>query len=70
MPDTIDVAAEIVAEWNSRCIAEATRALEQPGALVCEDCEAEIPERRREAQPSATRCAPCQGLVEGRRRGR
>jgi phage/conjugal plasmid C-4 type zinc finger TraR family protein len=70
MPDIVDTAAEIVADWNTRCIAEATRGLAQPGTLICEDCEVEIPARRREHMPSATRCAPCQQLLEGRRRAR
>jgi len=69
MTDIVDAAAEIVSEWNARCIARARRELAGEGALVCEDCDGEIPARRRQAQPSATRCAPCQQAVEGRRRG-
>ncbi len=69
MPDVVDDAAQIVADWNERCIQHARRALEGPGTLLCEDCEAEIPPRRRKAQPSATRCAPCQQALETRRRG-
>lgn len=70
MPDIVDEAGALVDEWNARCVRHARRALEGEGALICEDCDTEIPARRREAQPSATRCAPCQERLEGRRRAR
>lgn len=69
MPDIADEAAQIAADWNQRCVRQARTALEGEGAMICEDCEAQIPARRREAMPSATRCATCQQKVESRRRG-
>ena len=69
MADIADEAAQIVADWNQRCVRQARSALAGEGALICEDCDAEIPPRRREAVPSATRCAACQKQVEERRRG-
>ena len=69
MPDIADDAAGIVEAWNDRCVRQARRALEGEGTLLCEDCEQEIPPRRRELMPSATRCATCQQKVEDRRRG-
>jgi phage/conjugal plasmid C-4 type zinc finger TraR family protein len=69
MPDPADEASLRVDAWNAACL-ERTRAAQQgEGAMFCEDCEAEIPARRREAYPSATRCVKCQEKVEGRRRG-
>lgn len=40
------------------------------GATHCEDCDDEIPARRREALPYVTRCVPCQEFEDhkGRRR--
>lgn len=37
------------------------------GALVCEDCDEEIPARRREAYPAARCCVRCQQQREMRR---
>lgn len=66
MPDDMDRVQERVALHLDRAI-EAHRLPDKPGRLVCEDCDAEIPARRREAMPSARRCAACQSAVEARR---
>ena len=42
----------------------ASRVPTTPGALVCEDCDAEIPERRRIAYPAARCCVGCQSQRE------
>ena len=34
------------------------------GATHCEDCDGEIPTRRREALPYVTRCVECQELAD------
>ena len=64
MPDSMDLAAELSQTWLDKCIRE-TR-MEGPGALLCVDCEEEIPELRRQTLPSATRCVPCQARLEER----
>lgn len=69
MTDTVDLASELVDEWQARCLARVRRELAGAGPLECEACGEVIPPRRREVQPSAARCAPCQALVEARRRG-
>ena len=66
MPDAVDAAAEITDQWNARGITAARRALAGTGSLFCEDCETEIPARRRALQPNATRCVPCLGRLETR----
>jgi phage/conjugal plasmid C-4 type zinc finger TraR family protein len=70
MPDAADEAAERIAAWNTQCLEQFRAAQAGPGRLTCEDCDTEIPERRRQQMPSATRCVKCQEIVEGRRRGR
>ena len=35
-----------------------------PSLEICEDCEDEIPSKRREKQPGCTRCVECQSLYE------
>lgn len=70
MPDPADEAAIRVDAWNAACLERTRAALEGPGRLTCEDCDTEIPERRRQQMPNATRCVKCQEIVEGRRRGR
>lgn len=63
MPDEIDRVVERGEAELARRIA-AARLSPAAGALFCEDCDAEIPTRRREAHPSATRCMPCQEAQE------
>lgn len=45
----------------------AARAPSTPGALICEDCDGEIPARRRDAYPAARCCVRCQQQREMRR---
>lgn len=66
MPDQMDKAAEINAEWTSAAIGLSQDALAQPGRLDCADCGLEIPSARRAKHPSARRCVPCQEALETR----
>ena len=70
MPDAADEAADRIAAWNAACLERTRAEMEGPGRLTCEDCDAEIPERRRQQVKNATRCVRCQEIVEGRRRAR
>lgn len=67
MADEMDRVAVVNDAWLERCLA-ARRLPTTPGAMICEDCDAPIPERRRLAVKSATRCVMCQEQVEKGRR--
>lgn len=67
MPDEMDRATALSEAHHAESLAAVTRRLHQPGALECERCGEQIPDRRRRAMPSATRCAPCQEKMEVRR---
>lgn len=64
MPDEIDRAALISANHTEACITAVREAVNRPGTLECEICEAPIPERRREAHPAARTCVQCQQAKE------
>lgn len=51
-------------------VAEARARLEQagPSLAYCEDCEAPIPERRRELVPGVRRCVACQAEADAHER--
>lgn len=66
MPDDIDRAVELEERQRAAGIA-AARLPNGPGSHFCLDCDAEIPQRRREKHPSATRCVPCQQITETER---
>jgi phage/conjugal plasmid C-4 type zinc finger TraR family protein len=56
-----------VTDQQERILAATIAAARGPagaGALVCEDCDEEIPARRREAYPAARCCVRCQQARE------
>lgn len=63
MTDEIDTAQERVDADTRRVIEERTRYTGEP-ATHCVDCDAPIPEPRRQAIPGVQRCIECQGIVE------
>lgn len=63
MPDAMDLAAELIERQTAAHIAAALPA-SGPGSRYCVDCDAEIPQRRRDKHPSAIRCVPCQEKME------
>ncbi|MCK5769488.1 TraR/DksA C4-type zinc finger protein [Algiphilus sp.] len=70
MTDVIDRANEL-AERERASALEAARARTDAapsGAMWCEECEALIPERRRQAVPSARMCVDCETAAEMRGR--
>lgn len=66
MADDADRATQMVALEIEAGIAAARPRGE--GRDTCEECDAPIPPRRRQAHPTATRCVPCQDAVERSRR--
>lgn len=65
MADEIDLAQEINDRLLGDAIAAQQRAMPRgESATHCEDCEAEIPEARRQAMPGCHRCITCQAELE------
>lgn len=64
MSDEIDRAQAYDQFFRELALAERKPQLAGPSALVCEDCDEEIPEARRLAMPGCRRCVDCQTLHE------
>lgn len=64
--DQLHLEAQMAAQIEQQRIARE----QASGATHCEDCDEEIPPRRREALPYVTRCVDCQQFADqqGRRR--
>lgn len=69
MVDITDIASEREEELLAEAMARHARTWVPTGAglLFCEDCDAPIPARRREALPGCTTCVECQEVREWRR---
>lgn len=67
MTDQFDRAQEL--EQMTRAIAlQKHRTFKAVSRLYCEDCDAPIPEKRRQMIQGVTRCVTCQELEEKRQR--
>ncbi|QOK91561.1 TraR/DksA family transcriptional regulator [Ralstonia pseudosolanacearum] len=64
--DIIDRASELEERQREEAIARvrAVRRTEQPSRKACIDCDAPIPEGRRQAVPGCTLCIDCARLRE------
>lgn len=64
MADAIDLAQQHEREDCERHIRNARSRIVTPSRILCEDCDAPIPEARRLAIPGVAYCATCQQLEE------
>jgi len=64
LESAIEIAALEREVRELRAIESAQRRLHEPDFGLCEDCEAEIPYARLDANPTATRCLACQAQHE------
>ncbi|HHA1259725.1 TPA: TraR/DksA family transcriptional regulator [Enterobacter asburiae] len=64
MADFIDLAQAREQEDRERYINRARSRPVSPSRLLCEDCEAPIPEARRIAVPGVALCVTCQEIAE------
>lgn len=66
--DDGDRAADYAARMNMDAVAAVLRLQNKTHSVVvavcCEDCGAEIPAARRQAQPGCSRCVECQNIFE------
>jgi RNA polymerase-binding protein DksA len=60
LESAIEIAALEREVRELRAVESARKRLHEPDFGLCEDCEAEIPYARLEANPTATRCVACQ----------
>ncbi|ADM98760.1 MULTISPECIES: TraR/DksA family transcriptional regulator [Dickeya] len=68
MADSMDISQEQQAMLLDAQIAHARKAPVAHTAHVCEDCDAPIPEARRQAIPGVTCCVACQEIREQKQR--
>ena len=66
MANEVDIANDYADQFLERALAARSQAAEQVGAgsLECEDCDAVIPQARREALPFCSTCVDCQSVRE------
>ncbi len=64
MADTMDLAQQREQEDRERHISNARRRNAAPSHLLCEECDAPIPEARRVAIPGVIFCVTCQQINE------
>lgn len=64
MADVADIASDIEQERINRILSSREKPKSQPSALVCEECDNDIPQARRLALPGVTTCVHCQALNE------
>lgn len=63
MSDIADIAVELQATLNDTAIKNRIKET-RPSAMYCEDCDEEIPARRRLAVVGVQRCVSCQTVHE------
>ncbi|MBU9808215.1 TraR/DksA C4-type zinc finger protein [Rahnella sp. C60] len=68
MTDWIDESQEYQLRVLEAQISKATRTQPEPSALFCVDCEASIPEQRRNIISGVQRCIECQEIEELKRK--
>ncbi|NKI74929.1 TraR/DksA family transcriptional regulator [Dickeya sp. CFBP 2040] len=68
MADSMDISQEQQAMLLDAQIAQARTSTATPSSSVCEDCEAPIPQARRQAIPGVVCCVSCQEIREQRQR--
>ncbi|HGY3369098.1 TraR/DksA family transcriptional regulator [Citrobacter freundii] len=64
MADAMDLAQQREQEDRERHISNARNRNAAPSRLLCEDCDAPIPEARRIAIPGVVFCVTCQAISE------
>jgi phage/conjugal plasmid C-4 type zinc finger TraR family protein len=66
MADPADIANDYADEFLLRALNARSQAVAQvqAGSLECEDCDAVIPQARREALPFCSTCVDCQSIRE------
>ena len=66
MADPADIANDYADEFLQRALNARSQAAAQvqAGSLECEDCDAVIPQPRREALPFCSTCVDCQSIRE------
>ncbi|MBJ9241793.1 TraR/DksA family transcriptional regulator [Citrobacter braakii] len=64
MADAMDLAQQREQEDRERHISNARNRNAAPSRLLCEDCDAPIPEARRIAIPGVVFCVTCQAILE------
>ncbi|SLM63425.1 MULTISPECIES: TraR/DksA family transcriptional regulator [Dickeya] len=68
MADSMDISQEQQALLLDAQIAKARKTVSVTTAHVCEDCDAPIPEARRQAIPGVVCCVTCQEIREHQQR--
>ncbi|MDP8176347.1 TraR/DksA family transcriptional regulator [Pasteurella skyensis] len=66
MSDAIDKAQELQAIFNKTALAKTQQQVTAVSAYFCEDCDIEIPEKRRKAIKGVCRCVNCQEIFEAK----
>lgn len=64
MADVMDIAQQREQAERERLINNARRRITAPSRLLCEACDAPIPEARRAALPGVAVCVTCQQIAE------
>lgn len=64
MADAMDLAQQREQEDRERHISNARRRITAPARLLCDECDAPIPEARRIAIPGVAFCVTCQQVEE------